>query len=174
MTRTTVRRVVITGSECTGKTTLARELAGALGTAWSAEYARQYATSVQRPLTEADVLPIMRGQLSLENEALTHARGGTVVHDTDLLSTLVYARHYYGDSPDELEALVRTRMPAATLLLAPDLPWVADGVRDQPQQRAEIHALFVDTLHEFGRSFVTIAGDDRLAAALATVGERDQ
>ena len=35
-------RVVVTGSECTGKTTLATELAQHYGTAWVTEFVRQF------------------------------------------------------------------------------------------------------------------------------------
>ncbi len=56
-------RVVVTGSESTGKTTLAAELAAALGTRWVPEFAREYARQAQRVLTADDVSPIARGQL---------------------------------------------------------------------------------------------------------------
>jgi len=71
-----VPRIVVIGSESTGKTTLAAQLAQAMGTLWVPEYSRVYAEQVQRMLTAADVEPIARGQVAAENagEAAWRAR----------------------------------------------------------------------------------------------------
>ena len=66
-----------------------------------------------------------------------------VVRDTDLVSTTVYARHYYGSCPAWIEAAARRRAGDLYLLLCPDVPWVPDGLqRDRPgdAERAAMHA----------------------------------
>ena len=93
-----VERVVLTGSESTGKTTLARDLATAYGTARSPEYARQYLDAKPTPLEASDIEPIARGQIAVEDAAVIAAHRVAFL-DTDLVSTVVYARHYYGPSP---------------------------------------------------------------------------
>jgi cytidylate kinase len=113
-----LRRVVVTGSECTGKTTLARELATHFGTSWSPEYAREYAIGTGSPLTLADVDAIARGQIAGEEEAVRRATR-LVVHDTDLLSTVVYSRHYYGRCPEWVERAARDRRADLYLLARP-------------------------------------------------------
>ena len=50
-----LRTVVLTGSESTGKTTLARRLAAHHETAWSSEFVREYLERKGAPLTAADV-----------------------------------------------------------------------------------------------------------------------
>ena len=92
-------RVCLTGPESTGKTTLAADLAAELGVPWTPEFARTYFERKQGPLDATDVEPIARGQLEAEERGIAAAAGGLVVHDTDLLSTMVYARHYYGVVP---------------------------------------------------------------------------
>ena len=94
-------RVVLVGSECTGKTDLAEWLAAELRVPMSAEYAREYAMmrGGGAALTAADVESIARGQLDAEEAAIAAAvdcGAPLVVHDTDLLSTMVYATEYYG------------------------------------------------------------------------------
>jgi NadR type nicotinamide-nucleotide adenylyltransferase len=164
------RRVVVTGSECTGKTTLAGALAARWGTAWAAESAREVALARPGVLGPEDVPVIARMHLRLADEACRAAEeaGRTlVVFDQDLLSTVVYARHYYGSCPPWIERLAAERKGDLYLLCHPDLPWSADGVRDRPQARAEIHALFAEALGRAGASVahVTGAGEERTARA---------
>ena len=167
-------RVVVTGSECTGKTTLASDLARNFGTVWVAEYAREYldrkVATTGLPLDARDVEPIARGQIAAEDRGAALANG-LLVLDTDLVSTTVYARHYYGACPAWIEQAARDRRADLYLLCAIDVPWVADSARDRPHHREQIHALFVEALDTLGARYVTIRGPwpDRLATATAAV-----
>ncbi len=163
-------RVVVTGSECTGKTTLARELAAHFGTAWSPEYVREYLDARRAPLTLADVDAIARGQMAAEDEA-AHSTSRVVLHDTDLLSTVVYSRHYYGSCPEWVERAARERRAPLYLLLRPDVPWVADPQRDRGRRRPEMHALFREALHEFRAPFRELSGTwtERRGRALGAI-----
>jgi NadR type nicotinamide-nucleotide adenylyltransferase len=159
-------RIVVTGSECTGKTTLAQALAEALGVPWVPEYARTYAEAQGRLLDASDVEPIARGQIAAEDAVVVRGVALAVL-DTDLVSTVVYARHYYGACPAWVEAAARARLGALYLLCDVDLPWQADGVRDRPRHRTEFHAAFVATLeaYEARVALVRGVGGERLALA---------
>ena len=166
-------RLVVTGSECTGKTTLARRLAAHLGAPWLAETSRAYAIErlrQSRVLTAEDVEPIARLAMAAEDAALA-GTPAILVLDTDLISTVVYARHYYGACPSWIEAEARVRRGDQYLLCSPDLPWLADGVRDQPAARTAIHRRFQDALEEFEVSVTTVAGSggarDAIGVAVA-------
>jgi NadR type nicotinamide-nucleotide adenylyltransferase len=169
-----MKRVVVTGSECTGKTTLAGDLARRFGTVWVAEYAREYldrkVATTGLPLDESDVEPIARGQIAAEDHGAALAKG-LLVLDTDLVSTTVYARHYYGSCPAWIEQAARDRRSDLYLLCDIDVPWVADRARDRPHEREHMHALFVEALVALGAPYVTIRGPwpDRLATAIASV-----
>jgi NadR type nicotinamide-nucleotide adenylyltransferase len=153
-----VLRVVVTGSESTGKTTLARFLATRYDTAWCPEFSRHYLEQKDAPLTVDDVQPIARGQCAAEDVALRGAHR-LLFLDTDLLSTVVYARHYYGACPAWIIEAARTRRGDLYLLNHPDVPWEADGPqRDRGDRREEMHALFEGVLREFGARVVDIAG----------------
>lgn len=164
------RRVVLTGSECTGKTSLAASLASAFGAPLSAEFSREYAEARRGQLGPEDVEPIARGQMALLDEAIT-PNMRLIVHDTDLVSTVVYARHYYGDCAEWILAEARSRRADLYLLCHPDIAWQGDGVRDRPASREEIHEAFAGALSELGGSVVDVRGSfaARHATAAAAV-----
>ena len=167
-------RVCITGPESTGKTNLARRLAERLGTECVPEAARLYAERVRRPLTAADVEPIAREHVALAAaaEARTAARGGrSLVLDTDLLSTLVYARHYYGVVAPWIADEERRRRADLYLLCDVDVPWEPDGVRDRPTDRETMFAEFESALVGRQAAFRVVRGawPERLETALSAV-----
>ena len=61
-----VIRVVVTGSECTGKTTLAEALAESYGTVAVPEYARLFVGEKGAAPAYRDVETIARGQIEVE------------------------------------------------------------------------------------------------------------
>src|SRR5262249_13263244 len=103
-------RIVVTGSESTGKTTLAEQLARYYRAELVAEFVREYAAARHGVIEFSDHGPIARGQMELEDAAI--ARGNSmVVQDTDLLSTVVYCEHYFGKSPAWITEAARDRAP---------------------------------------------------------------
>ncbi len=169
--------VVITGSECTGKTTLAASLAARFGCPWSPEFAREYVDRKRSVLDASDVEPIARGQLAGERAAerrAAEAGARLVIRDTDLFSTAVYSRHYYGACPPWIAEAAAERAGDLYLLLAPDVAWVPDGLqRDRPDDaaRAQLHRLFRDALAVAGARVVEVVGswserEKRAAAAI--------
>ena len=112
-----VRRVVITGSESTGKTTLATRLAERYDTVATPEFSRDYAAERSVPLDGHDVEAIALGQIQSEDRWTRRARHDLIVLDTDLFSTVVYGRHYYGSLEPWIERAdpypARRSVPAA-------------------------------------------------------------
>lgn len=166
------RRIVLTGSESTGKTTLARELAALYHAPWTPEFARIYLDAMDRPLDARDVEPIALGQMAIE-DTTRRALPKLLIHDTDLVSTVVYARHYYGNCPPWIEVAAVERRADLYLLECPDVPWVADSQRDRPDRREEMHAAFVALLASVGARSVELRGgwDARRQVAHAAIAQ---
>jgi NadR type nicotinamide-nucleotide adenylyltransferase len=155
-------RVCVTGPESTGKTALARRLAEWCGTEWVPEASRAYAERKGSPLLAGDVAPIAREHIALADlgAGRARARGAPLlILDTDLLSTVVYARHYYGAVPPWIERAERTRRADLYLLCDVDVPWLPDGVRDRPRDRETMFALFSRSLARRRATSVRIRGD---------------
>jgi len=162
-------RVCLIGPECTGKTTLAGQLADYFSAPWAPEFAREYASRVGRLLTFDDVEPIARGQMALEDAATTDNRQPTTsfltILDTDLISTVVYATHYYGRCPEWIKAEARARKADLYLLTDIDVPFIADSLRDSAAPRETLYGKFAQTLKEYEANVVPITGE-RFAAAV--------
>ena len=168
-----VIRVVVTGSECTGKTTVAEALAESYGTTAVPEYLRQFVREKGAAPAYRDVEAIARGQIELENAAAREARN-LLIQDTDLLSTLIYSRHYYGECPRWIEEALEERLAGLYLLADIDIPWVPDGdQRDRPLQREEMQELFRRALAERGARVVEIRGslNERWKSARTAIDE---
>jgi len=169
-----VKRVVLIGSESTGKTTLVRRLAVHYDVEWVPEFVREYAERKGVPLVFDDHSPIAHGQIALEDEFRRRAierDAPLLLQDTDLLSTAVYCAHYYGKCPFWLADAAKARHPDLYLLLDIDLPWVADPARDRGHMRGEMQSLFRQAIEQSGVPFVVISGDAdaRFRAALSAI-----
>lgn len=164
-------RVVLIGAESTGKSTLALALADHYRAPVTGEFVREYVEALERELGPGDLGPIAEGQIALEDAPLAGSPP-VVIHDTNLLSSIVYAHHYQGHCPQWIEDTFASRHYDLYLFTQPDIPWVADpGQRESPEARKVLHAIFTDALVERELPFVRIAGTpaERLDLATAAV-----
>jgi len=152
-------KVGIIGPESTGKSTLAKYLANRYQGIYVPEYAREYMESLppSYQYTYDDVLRIARHQVeqlrtytsnkNYENNAsnANYENNGAasdrpvVFFDTELIITKVWFLHKYGTCPDFLEEALHTYPMDVYLLCYPDLPWVYDPVRENPDLRQYLY-----------------------------------
>jgi len=163
-------RVVLTGSESTGKTTLAWRLAQHFGAEYVPEFVRGYAEKKSGVLSFSDHGPIAHGQMALEDKHIVRAKG-LIIQDTDLLSTMVYCDHYFGQCPPWIIEAAAARRPDLYLLCDIDIPWIPDSVRDRGHMREAMQQLFRDAVSASGSRSAAVAGtgDDRFASAIAAI-----
>lgn len=181
------RRVVLVGSESTGKTTLAGELAAhyrARGGIWAntrevPEYGREYtevllerqglvasrdqldvgAEPVSAEWTAEDFAVIAVEQQRLEDAAA--ATGSPVLFcDTDAFATQLWERRYLGDASTAAFDALPVLPPRALYLLA-DLAGVEfeqDGIRDGEGYREAMQRWFEEELDVRGEPWALVTG----------------
>lgn len=172
---TLVRRVAIVGAECVGKTELAQRLAELLPGHWIPEYLREFCDRLQRTPLRHEQWHILAEQRRREEEAIEQARASGlrwVLADSAPLTTAVYSELIFADLSLYGDAVAHHAHYDATLLLLPDLPWVADGIqRDGPQVREAAHDLLARRLREHALAHAVVGGEGRarVQAALAAL-----
>ena len=165
-----VRRIAIVGPECSGKTTLAKELAKALHTVWVPEYSRLMLEFRCTPCTQDDLSAIIYGQIALE-EALAVFANQYLICDTEPRLSIVWSKTLYNHFPETYDSTIE-RKYSSYLLTRPDLPWESDSVRCLPSGALRF---FADCQHLFagtGRPVDVISGigEARLRASLDAIG----
>jgi len=168
------RRIVLTGPEAAGKTTLARALAEKSGGTWIPEYAREYVERLNRKYDRNDVEHIARVQVNRYDEAVS---AGTypVVFDTFLVVTKVWLTAVFGSAPPWLDRAIRRCAIDMYLLCCPDLPWLPDPVRENPgERRVGLFRAYRAEIERAGLPFAVVegSGEERLARCL-TILEGD-
>ena len=153
-----VKKVVLVGPECTGKSTLASLLAKYYDTVWVPEYARQYIDRLDRPYTEKDLPVIAKGQLELEDSLIEKANK-VLICDTDLTVIKIWSEHKYGACYDEILAEYRKRKYDLYILTGIDIPWDDDPQRENPHLREFFYDTFKNDLQQRELPFIEIAGD---------------
>lgn len=167
------KRVVVYGPESTGKTTLAERLAAHYQTVWTPEFARDYLERKGAWVEPQDIPLIAAGQLESEDR-LARAANRLLICDTDLLTTTIYSRHYFGSCAEEVVQKALARQYDLYLLLDIDVPWVEDWQRpDGEAKRAFFFDWFKRELDAGGRRYAVISGsyEERFEKAVAAIDE---
>jgi nicotinamide riboside kinase len=169
-------KIALFGPESTGKTTLAIQLAEHFKTAWAPEFARDYLQEKWEKSGQIcdvnDMLPIAYGQTKLENDSLSVANK-FLFCDTNLLVTKVFSEVYYNYCDPLLEKAALKHEYDLFFLTNIDVPWEKDDLRDKPEGRESVFAVFKQTLIDNNKPFITLSGDKdlRLNKAISIVND---
>lgn len=168
-----VKRVCVFGPESSGKTTLSRALAAALGTVVLPEYGRTWTEHFGTAIDAQALQEIAAGHVAARAAAL-RAANRILIEDTDPILTCVWSDMLLGErEPWMAEALD----PADLYLLTDiDFDWVDDGTRYFPdgQSRRLFHARCEQELVARNLPFVKVSGtpEERLRAGVDAVEAR--
>jgi nicotinamide riboside kinase len=137
-----IYKIGIIGPESTGKSTLATYLAHRYDGVLVPEYARDYMEKLapNYHYSYDDVEAIARYQVEelkrLTTEGIPKGyRKDIAFFDTELIITKVWFLHKFGHCPEFLEEALHVYPMDVYLLCYPDMEWVPDPVRENPNIR---------------------------------------
>lgn len=162
------RKVLVVGTESTGKSTLVQNLALAYNTNFVSEYGRiscDYAGGEEFMTADDLYENLLRQRIHIMDAAKQSNR--LLFVDTDALTTLFYSRFLLGDSGD---SGVCAQMAAAinkmtkwdmVLFLEPDVDFIQDGTRNEAMhaERKKYSDMLLQIFGEHGVPVVRVGGD---------------
>ena len=165
-----IKKICISGPECTGKTDLAQYLSKHYKTAWVAEYARGYLDKLNHPYQQADLTKIAHGQARMEDEWL-YESNKIMICDTNLITIKIWSEHKYGNCDEEILEKMANRAYDLYLLCYIDVPWQNDPQREHPDKREHFWFIYKNEIEKTNVPFVEIGGsmEERRAKAIAAI-----
>ena len=170
-----VQKVVLVGTESSGKSTLAEALAHEFDTVWVHEFGRELWEAQDLKGTFADHLKVGRRQHEREEAARRNARR-YVFCDTNAWTTLHWSLRSYGTADARLYELVeRTIGEYVWILCEPDFGWIQDGTREMADGEAlRFHEQQLEDLVRRGIPHTSVSGpvSDRVERVAALLRKR--
>ena len=151
-------KVVITGPECSGKSTLARGLAAYYESSFLSEYSREYLDSLDRPYTKNDLLIIARKQFQLE---VKYSDQNMLLCDTSMLVLKVWSRVKYGSVHPEILELLEGSRPDLYILPDYNIPYEEDPLREHPDDRHHLNQIYLEELSTSLVPWIGVYGDPK-------------
>ena len=156
-------KIVITGPESSGKTTLCKALSSHFNLPFAKEYAREYLDLLNRDYNQSDLLKIAKGQLQAENEMQ--------LLDTDLVTLKIWSKYKYNSCDKWI--LDKTEKQKSKnrfyLLCKPDIAWKPDPLRENPKNRMNIFKIYKDELDNLEHNYLIVEGENRIKKSISKI-----
>ncbi len=163
--RDKVKKIVFTGPECSGKTTLSNSIARKLNVPLVKEYAREYLNNLDRKYSYSDLLKIAKGQLELEkNYISSESKSRLIICDTNLQVIKIWSQvKYFKCDPFILKNQDRD---AFYILCYPDFDWEHDPLREHPDKRMMLFNKYYKDLKLENYNFIVAKGSPEARISL--------
>jgi len=152
-------KVVITGTESTGKTCLGEQLASYYKTILVQDVSRSYLQLHGKEYNRNDILEIAKQIIAMEDSALSENKKIWFT-DNDLINIKIWLHFYKWEVPDWLEKVIMQRKPDLFLLMNYDLPWQQDELRQNPNDREILFNRFSNELAKTNVPVTLISGKE--------------
>ena len=157
------KKVLFTGTESCGKSTLVRKLAAVLGTSFTVEMGKLACEKVGLPSPGAALYPRFVYEQKVADMHAVETANMVALCDTDAVITRFYLGLYEGQElPIALE-VAKLNSWDKVFFVEPNVPWVADGLRmhagqaTRREQAEQLKAVY----RELGYDLVLLDGDYR-------------
>jgi nicotinamide riboside kinase len=154
-------KIVMTGPESSGKTSLGQALAKQLDGLFIPEFARYYLNALGAPYSESDFVRIACGQAVWE--IFGQKQGNThLILDTDWTVLHIWQSIRFPKRTENLweDAYSAIPLPHLYILCAPDFPWQPDPLREHPDSREALFSTYKQLLDQKGLNYLTVSGSE--------------
>lgn len=155
-----LKKILITGPESTGKSTMVTALAQYFKAEYVSEYAREYIENLDRPYYEGDLLEIAKGQIKLEDDKALDASGLLFV-DTDLSVIDIWSQVRFGKTNSWVLQEMKARSYDLYLMPNIDLKWTFDPQRENPNDREKLMQLYMQSFKDRNITYHIINGEGK-------------
>ena len=161
-------KIILTGPESTGKTTLCKQLSQHFQIPFVSEYALSYINNLGRRYTKKDILRIAKGQFTSEqkNKKLLFC-------DTDLITLKIWSCFKYNTCDSWiLQKIEKQKIENRFYLLCkPDIPWKAHPQRENPNERQKLFELYKKEIENIGHKYIVVEKNKRLQTSIAKLSK---
>jgi len=154
------KKIILTGPESSGKTTLAKQLAKRFNTLWVPEFARTYIDSLNRPYREDDLPKIAKGQYDLEL-FLEKKANRFLFCDSSFLVLKIWSEYRFGKCDPWIVEQLQKDQKELYVLCTPDFPWQPDPQRENPNDRNQLLKIYQSELRNYKKKYIQVAGSQR-------------
>jgi nicotinamide riboside kinase len=158
-------KIIVTGPESSGKTTLSKALSTHFEIPFTEEYAREYLNNLESDYTQSHLLEIAKEQLLSEHN--------TQILDTDLITIKIWSKYKYGSCDkwilDQIEKQKTEKR--FYLLCKADIPWEGDPQRENPNDRVELFEIYRQELDNLGHNYFVVEGENRIENSIANISQ---
>ncbi len=146
-------KVIVTGPESSGKTTLTKKLSKHFKIPYIEESSRLYLSNLERNYTKKDILIIAKEHL--KNEI---SERSLLLLDTDLITLKIWSEYKYGTCDNLIlsEIEKQKKENRIYLLCQPDIPWKFDPQRENSKDRDFLFNIYKKEL--IGRDYTIVKG----------------
>jgi len=165
-------KVIVTGPESSGKTTLCNTLAKYFNITFSLEFSRDFLNKLNVDYTQDDLSVIARGQLQSEQQTTNNKQ--LSLHDTDLITIKIWSEYKYKNCNNWILKQIEKQKKEKRLYLLckPDIPWESDPLRENPNNREEIFNIYKKELKNLKHNYYVVKEERRLGSIIEKINKQ--
>ena len=158
-----MNKIIITGPESSGKTTVCNGLSIYFKVPRSKEFARKYLNERKTKYNQDDLLKIAKGQLFSEKD--------NIILDTDLITIKIWSMYKFKFCDSWILNQIEKQKQESRiyLLCKPDIAWKPDPLRENRNNRMELFDIYLKELDCLGHKYHIIAGKNKLEKSIEKI-----